>query len=316
MSVTTEDLLSLAKEAADLTNVEDYVTDDTWVSWLNAGALELHRKVTKKFKATYFRTWDFTLTADQSEFALPSNFWRLKGLDLDPDTVRRREVRPYNFAERNRYRFEVMRTVDPAMFCTDRYYNLVGSSLLRVQPQESAAGNYRLYYTPKPKTLALARSITRDTVNDAVAAGADGFAVWTFTNFGLAYPVTLSPKLAIVNVGDLLTIAGAATANNAAREIISVESATSVRTYGAFTPETLGAGPTATLATCLDPELEPFAEYVWLSAAMKSLNKEESFAQIRLLMDQRKLIDDDLAESLETDQGGPATIIDTDEDWL
>jgi hypothetical protein len=310
MSVTTEQLIAAAQEAADLTNVEDYVTNETWIAWLNDGARELHRKVCKRFKATYFRTWDFTIAEGASSFVLPSNFSSLLGLDIDPDTIHRRAVLPFNFAERNHYKATVLTMFGPeTIFDHDRYYNVVGSSQLRLQPQERAAGTYRLYYVPKPKVLAAVRTITRDTPTDQVNSSAEGFAEWTFSNFLLSYPVALQPKQAIVNVGDILTLTSAGS-NNGAREIVSVLSDTTAMTYGSYTAGTLGVGPVATLATCLDPELEPYSEYVWLTAAMKSLNKEESFAQIRMLSDQRALIDDDLTEVLETDQGGPATVID------
>lgn len=304
MAVTTEELVALAKEAADLTNVTDYVTDAQWIAWLNAGVLELHRLVANKFKATYFREYDFTIAEGASSLALPSNFWRLTGLDLDPDTVRRREVRPYNFADRNRFRHETMRTVDPELFASDRAYSLVGSSLLRLQPQEVAGGNYRLYYTPKPRLLAAVRSISHDSIDNVVAATN----VWSFTNFGLGYPV-------VIDLGNLVTVAGAANSgNNGTRAVVEVQSAGSAVLDGASFDETFGALVTATVTTCLDSELEPFAEYVWLRAAIKSLNKEESFAQAKALAEQRNLIRADLAEALETDGGGPATIIDTDED--
>lgn len=300
MSVTTEQLIALAQEGADLTNVVDYVTNATWVSWLNAGVKELHRFVTNKFKATYYRTYDFTLTG-QAPIALPANFWRLKALTIDPDTQRRRAVMPFNFAERDRYRNDYLRDFGPVVFAPDRFYNVVGSSLLQLQPQETAAGNYRLYYTPKPKLLALARAITVLNTDAVVAATR----TWTFAN----------GDFTAYEAGNTFAIDGTDNGNDGTYTIESRTSPTTVVTVESpAADETFDGTETLTLSTCLDAELEPYDEYPWLAAAIKSLVKEESFAQAKMLADQRNLIREDLTEALETDAGGPKTIIDTD-DW-
>jgi hypothetical protein len=311
MSISTEQLIAQAKEAADLTNVVDYVTDTQWVSWLNDGVRELHRLVTNKFQATYFRTFDFTLTAGQSQVTLPFNFWKLKGLDIDAGTPRRREVRPLNFGERNRIRQNNVR--DLATWANDRVYMLLGSSLLKIEAEEQAAGAYRAYYVPTPKLLSPSRVIARNVGVDAVTAGVgpSGEPSYFFTNFGLDFDASR----ASVNTGDLFSISGASNgANNGFRGIVRTTAATTAQTFGTAVNETFGAGVVATLFPCLDLELEPFSEYVWLTASIKSLIKEESFAQAKELKEQRNLIRADLLEALAVDSGGPATVIDTDDD--
>lgn len=305
MSVTTEQLIADAKEAADLTNVADYVTAAQWIRWLNDGAKELHRFVTNKFRATYYRTFDFTIAEGASQVTLPANFWRLRGLDVDADTIRRRAVLPFNFAERNQHQSDYLRMFGPTVFCADRYYNVLGSRLLQIQPQEHAAGSYRLYYVPTPKVLSAVRTIGPDPLaNDNVVVTA-GIPTWHLLNFGLTS----------VDVGNQLTVSGAlAAVNNGSRLITSVISATDATTDGTATNETFDPAVVFTFATCLDAELEPYSEYVWLCAALKSLVKEESYAQARELKEQRNLIRADLTESLEQDQGGPQTIVDTDGD--
>lgn len=311
MSITTEQLIALAKEAADLTNVADYVTDATWVSWLNAGKDELHRLVTNKFKATYFRTFDFTLAAGESQVTLPANFWRLRLLKIDPDTPRRRTVRPYNLLDEDRYLQSTLRNLDS--WCQDRRYNLLGSRLLKIQAEENASGTYRAYYVPKSRPLALARTMTMDPGDDAFTAGGgpSGGDLFLFDAEALALPLAqyVGRVLSFTDTGQL--------SSNGDYEVLSVPTTDSFETppdtgFGGFTATT-----TAQLVGALDVELEPFSEYVWLTAAIKSLIKEESFAAANMLKDQRNLIRDDLVEALETDEGGPKTVIDTDDDgWM
>jgi hypothetical protein len=115
--------------------------------------------------------------------------------------------------------------------------------------------------------------------------------------------------------GDQFSISGTDNGNDGTYTIESVTgSETVVTVEDPAANETFDGTETMSVTTCLDEELEPYSEYVWLTAALKSLAKEESTAQFKLLWDQRTLIRNDLTESLETDQGGPATIIDTDDD--
>lgn len=311
MSVTTEQLLALAKEGADLTNVSDYVTDAIWLSWLNDGVKELHRLVTNKFRATYYRTYDFTVAEGDSLVTLPSNFWRLKGLDLNPDQTNRRAVLPFNFAERNDYRRDYTRDFGPVSFSADRYYNVLTRRRLQLQPKDHASGTYRLYYTPKPHLLALARTFNVNSADTTVPTGTTEYGRWAMANGAfVAADIggTLTPTFGAPN-----------TAFNTDYEVVSIASTTAVNvtpdptTLGTFTNPASG---TVSLVHRLDEELEDYSEYVWASASIKSLNKEESYAQIKRLDAQLGVIRNDLAESLETDQGGPATIIDTDgDDW-
>lgn len=306
MGVTTEQLIALAKEGADLTNVADYVTDAQWVSWLNEGAKELHRLVTNKFKATYYRTFDFTFGDGDYQQTLPSDFWKLRGLTLNPDSIQRRRVRSYNFPEGDDGQWTRSTILWPSAYCTDRGYNVLGSRKLQLEPREHVAGVYRLFYVPKPKALALARAIVLDSDVDHVDAdgGPNGSPLWSLANFGLTS----------ADIGNLLTVSGAEEPlNNGARTIETVVSSTEAETDGVATDEDF-TGMSATVSVCLDDELESFSEYVWLCAAIKSLTKEESYAQAKALADQRNLIRNDLTEALEQDSGGPATIIDTDDD--
>lgn len=312
MSTSTEQLLALAKEAADLSNVTDYVTDATWLSWLNAANTELHRFVTNKFKATFFRTFDFTLAAGTSQVTLPTNFWRLKGLDIDPDTVRRRSVRPFNFQERNQIRTAGTRDFSPLLYAPTRFYNVVGSSLLRIQPQEQAAGTYRLYYVPKPKPLAYVRTIPRNVGSDEIIEflptfpDSMGFTFGAFTWADVGNVITITNATNSVNNGTY-TVLTITPTQFVTYQVPAIEIRTPV-------PEFFPAPTVATVTTMIDAELEPFSEYIWLTAAIKSLVKEESYQQAKMLADQRNLIRDDLTEALETDQGGPQSIVDTD-DW-
>jgi hypothetical protein len=332
VATTTAQLIALAKEAADLANVTDYVTDETWLSWLNTGIKELHRFVTNKFKDTYFRTHDFTLTSGEYRAALPADFWKIKGLDIDAETPRRREVTRFNFSERNKFRANNLRSLDPGRYCTDRVYNVVGSGLIQIEAEEQAQGAYRLYYVPKPVLLADLITVafdmgTGDNGNVPALGSLDGIGSWAFVNaaFNHTIPVDGSVDLTLAFDSPNGAFSGAyhivdvgTVADGFGRPTVGVSNLASVFGLsgalvgtGTYSYYPIGYGNE------IDEELEPYVEYIWLTAAIKSLVKEESFAQAKLLADQRNLIREDLAEAVEQDQAGPVTIIDTDDDgWL
>lgn len=156
MSTTLAVIRADAMERSDMTNVgsgsDAFVQTSTWNKWINDGTRELHRKVCNFFKDTYFRATPFSFPANliggtPASFQLPAGLRSVKGVDVDPGTSRRRRVMRFNFDERNAFR-GVNFTL-PTNICPDRYYSVVGSSILQIQPQEHASGNYAVYWVPK-----------------------------------------------------------------------------------------------------------------------------------------------------------------------
>jgi hypothetical protein len=218
LATTLLDILTNAADMADMpvpADEDEFVTHTTAVRWANDGLKELHRIATSGAKPLYFRTDDFTLSGSSHTADLPEDFSRLLGLDLNPGTANRQTVTRFNFAERNDYRPAYLSPV----VCRDRHYALVGSLTMEIEPQERAAGNYRVYYVPTPTPLA-------DDDDE------------------------------------------------------------------------------------IDPELEPYAEYVAIALAIKMAAKEESFELVRELKEKRNVMRVDILEALESDQAGPATVID------
>jgi hypothetical protein len=210
LAITLEELRDTAKGLSDLVDT-DFVGDEMWNQWVWFGVQELHRAVTNEFKDTYFRTTTFTLADGEYQYTLPTNIHRVKGVTLNPGTLRRLTVRRFNFAERDSFK-----QAGPGV-CPLRRYNPIGSGLLQIEPQEHAAGDYALYWVPKPAAL---------------VADSDE----------------------------------------------------------------------------LDPELEPFAEFVATCAAIKGCIKGEDYDQANFLRSQLKGMREDMAAALETDES-PATII-------
>lgn len=221
MATTLADLEAAAQERADMAgSAAEFTT--FWGEWANDGIRELHRAICNYFKSTYFRTTPFALSGSTYQYTLPATIKRVKGVDLNPGTPRRQTVRPLDFASRNEYRG--VGFIVPANICIDRRYTVLGTSpgILQLEPQENAAGNYALYWVPKP---------------------------------------------------------------------------------------TLLTAPT----DAIDPELEEYKDYVECYMAKFAAIKAKDFEIAESMVDAMNVIRADMAESVETDEGGASTIIDVDE---
>lgn len=145
MSVTPADLVLGSKRAADKLN-DPSIDDDTWLSWVDSGIRALSRKLVLAFPDTWVIPYDFTATSTGLA-PLPSDFQVIRGLDLNPTLTTRREVRRYNFSNRDA---GARGLVDSR--CARVRYRIVGRNV-SLEPREYAAGNYRLHYVARPPTL-------------------------------------------------------------------------------------------------------------------------------------------------------------------
>lgn len=152
MAILASDIIADAQAKADM-EFSEFVDDPRWLIWADQGVKELHRVVCATFAATYYRTTDFTLTGTTYTYSLPATFMRLKGLDVYPDTPMRRSVKRFNFAERNTSADYGTNYGGTWQQFARLRYEVIGSNILELQPQEHCAFPYRLYWIPRPTAL-------------------------------------------------------------------------------------------------------------------------------------------------------------------
>lgn len=139
---TGTEIIDQAKELADMTN-SNFIPLATWQSWLNDAYAELYDILVGRFEDYYVGSLDLIIPDGQDSVALPSNFYKLRGIDRDNQTVR-----SFQFAERN--------SVDVSGFSDGVYnsakYCLVGSNLM-IRPKEKAPGTYTVWLVPRPQII-------------------------------------------------------------------------------------------------------------------------------------------------------------------
>lgn len=163
---TLAQLRAAVREQADMVNSQ-FVTDSTLTSFINSSLSELHDLLIQKFGNNYAVAPPFSYLTDgtSDRYALPEDFYKLLGVDLDlgGDPAMRVTLRPFNFSDRNKY---VYPHVTPMLGRhSNLRYKLVGNTIW-FTPRPQSNLTLTLWYVPRMAEL----------VNDADVA--DGVSGW------------------------------------------------------------------------------------------------------------------------------------------
>lgn len=139
-------LRTRARQRADMVGSQ-FVTDPELTSLINSGYAELYDLVVSAYEDYFSILLPFTVTSGDT-YALPANFYKLRGLDFN-NGGSWLACREFNFTDRNntQYNFNYLNTPT-----AKRSYRIMGDNLL-LQPTQAAAGDYRLWYAPAPTAL-------------------------------------------------------------------------------------------------------------------------------------------------------------------
>jgi hypothetical protein len=308
------DLIASAQRMADMVPpagadiANEFVDAPTWLDWMNQGQEELWTVISSANKDTFFRTFDFSLTAPSNSQALPVDFRRIRGLDLNPTQSIRRSVQKFNFGDRNKIGRQPPITMTPTAH--DRAYRVVTRALMLIESPESCTGDYRLYYVngPSPMTIGTNRSFAIATSDVPVITGGGSYRL-SFANGNF-----LSS-----DVGSVITVAfdspnGAWSGTYIIASVLSSTFISIVETFPDPTGFSNPAGGTVNVIAVdapLMPELEPYAEYVALVMARKALLKEESeVTEVDARIAQMR---QDIETAADTDEANADSVVDVEE---
>lgn len=142
-SVTLTTLLTRTRERADMAG-SSFVADARLTDWINEANQKLHAMLVDSMGEEYVSsTQAFTTVAGQSDYGLPSSFYKLLGVDLDYHGIMR-SLQRYERPERNLYR-ELHPEALPR-------YALVGTNL-RLYPAPPAGLTGSILYAPEATVL-------------------------------------------------------------------------------------------------------------------------------------------------------------------
>lgn len=145
-----QELITQVRRRADMENTQ-FVTDIEVIDYINSSASELYDILVSKFEDYYTKDpLNFTISTGNT-FELPSDFYKLRGVDRDFGGGNYAALERFNFNQRNRQNLSVQR---PVTRNTSARYRIFGNKLL-ITPELSAQGDYRLWYVPQYQPLTL-----------------------------------------------------------------------------------------------------------------------------------------------------------------
>ena len=274
--VTLTELRTLTRQRADMENSQ-FVDDTELTRYLNNSWGELYNLIGENFNEDYFTTSStISLTSGTDSYSLPSDFYKLRGVDLVVTSTESVPLRRYNWSQRTRNSLTV--------YARDYRYRLQKNSIV-FTPVPSTSDSVKLFYIPSPRKL---ESVTPSGVT---------------TGSTTTYTVSSHSFVAddVVNVSGFL-----ATDYNSQQTVQSVTATTIVTDLDSSAlsaPTSIG-----TVESVFD-FYTGWDEYIIVDSAIKMLVKEEQ--DVTGLMVQKNMLKERMiTESQNRDAGEPQTVTD------
>lgn len=143
-SVSLSEMILGVRRRANIENQTDFINDSELTEYINAGCQDLYDKLVQAGGQPWFRsTYTFTTVAGTSDYALPSQFYRLASVDIDMGGGLFISALPYMENERNKFRwfYQGWFAGRPV------YYRMIGSSM-RFIPSPTGGYSVTLNYYP------------------------------------------------------------------------------------------------------------------------------------------------------------------------
>lgn len=144
MAYTLANLILASRQKADMVN-STFIEDPEWKDYINNSYAELYDLLVSRFEDYYSKSLSFTVSAGSVSYALPSDFYKFRGLDFNLAGNDYITVRKFNFEERNKINRILTRGLRGT---SDRQYRIMGQNIL-FYPVDKAAGTYRMWYIPR-----------------------------------------------------------------------------------------------------------------------------------------------------------------------
>jgi hypothetical protein len=160
MAETLSSLRTRVRARADMKN-SNFVEDSELNQYINSSYQELYDILVTSFEDYYtLPPVAFSIASGSNYYELPSDFYKLRGVDSSLDGSNYYTMQPFDFANRNKFNQSLL-VMNSANYY--KQYRIVGDRLY-ITPEDDAAGNYRIWYVPKAVTLG-SDSDTLDGIN-------------------------------------------------------------------------------------------------------------------------------------------------------
>ena len=274
--VSLTELRLLTRQRADQENSQ-FVNDTELTRYLNNSWGELYSLINENFNEDYFTTTStVSMVSGTDTYDLPSDFYKMRGVDLVVTSTESVPLKRYNWAQRTRNALTV--------YARDYKYRVQKGSIV-FSPVPSTTDSVKLYYIPSPKRL-----LSKDTT--AITRGTS--TMWTTGSheFVVGDLITGQNFLATdYNVDQTVTAVGANTVT------------TDLDSSGLADPTSYGS---------IESRFDFYSgwdEYIIIDSAIKIMIKEEADATA-LLLQKNQIKERIITESQNRDAGEPEVVTD------
>lgn len=146
--VKLSDLQTAARQRADMVN-NNFVTDAELVTYINSSMQAFYDMLIDSIEDYNISQYAFTVASGNTQ-ALPTDFYKMRGLDDTTDPNNLKTVRKFNWNERNEFSLRQIALVYDTH--SDVTYRINGSNLM-FEPPANAQKPYNLWYYPLPALL-------------------------------------------------------------------------------------------------------------------------------------------------------------------
>lgn len=150
----------MAQQRCDMVN-SNFITMPEWNTYINQSYFELYDLLITLYE-DYYLASPYTITTDglNSQFALPSDFYKLLGVDLGlaGSTNGFVTIKKFDFIARNRYVYPNITSTFLGVF--NLAYRVMGSNIMFI-PMPQAGQYIRIWYIPKLTQLLADTDIAR-----------------------------------------------------------------------------------------------------------------------------------------------------------
>jgi len=141
--VTLAQLRTRIRERCDMEH-SDFISDSELLTYINQSYGELYEIIVSRFSDYFTEDTAETIATGSSVITLPTDFFKLKGVDKSLGGGDYQTLTQFRFNERNSRNRNYRRL---SQYPLGLQYRIVGNEI-RIEPKDSAPGDYRLWYTP------------------------------------------------------------------------------------------------------------------------------------------------------------------------
>ena len=183
MSITLTNLRLRARQKADREG-SNFVDDAEMNFMINSSIAELYDLIIANGDEYYLSSTTITTVSGTDAYNLPTDFYKLKGVDLKLSSTEYYTLKPFNFNERNRNNESSWN----ATRGTNIRYRLFGNTI-KFSPIPNAASEIKLWYVP----------VATQLVSDSdTLADLNQFAEYVITDVAIKYLIKEESDVAVL----------------------------------------------------------------------------------------------------------------------